>query len=141
MSVAIREPLYIEQALNGLIIYAEEIAQNAWKNPLKIREVVEEMSAYWNLQEKKDWRHNFDNRLMLTYYDQKPETITEEEKMKTIHGLTCYMEEMMRTHGKEETERIQAIQKLITEMDNQWNLPSEQMVSVHEKVEGIIKNL
>lgn len=56
-----------EQALNGLIIYAEEHAQEMWPPLFHIRKIVGEISAYWNLE--KDWQRNFNSRLMLSYYE------------------------------------------------------------------------
>lgn len=72
-----------EQVLNGLIIYAEEHAQEMWPPLFHIRKIVGEISAYWNLE--KDWQRNFNSRLMLSYYDQKAEEISDDERLIVPH--------------------------------------------------------
>lgn len=124
-----------EQALNGLIIYAEEHAQETWPPLFHIRKIVGEISAYWDLE--KDWQRNFNSRLMLSYYDQKAEEISDEERLNTVLGLACYMEEMLRTHGLGEGERILEIKTLIKVIGSKWKLPEEQMKDIDMKVEQI----
>lgn len=122
-----------EQALNGLIIYAEEHAQEMWSPLFHIRKIVGEISAYWDLE--KDWQRNFNSRLMLSYYDQKVEEISDEERLNTVLGLACYMEEMLRTHGLGEGERILEIQTLIKVIGSRWKLQEEQVKDIDMKVE------
>lgn len=126
-----------EQALNGLIIYAEEHAQEMWSPLFHIRKIVEEISEYWNLE--KDWQRNFNSRLMLSYYDQKTEEISDEEKLNTVLGLVCYMEEMLRTHGMGEDDRILEIQTLIKDIGSRWKLPEEQMRNIDMKAEQMAR--
>lgn len=122
-----------EQALDGLIIYTEESALEMWRPLFHIRKIVGEISAYWDLE--KDWQRNFNTRLMLSYYDQKPEEISDEERLNTVLGLECYMEEMLRTHGLGEGERILEIQTLIKVIGSRWKLPEEQVKDIDMKVE------
>ena len=122
-----------EQALNGLIIYAEEHAQETWPPLFHIRKIVGEISVYWNLE--KDWQRNFNSRILLSYYDQKTEEISVEERLNTVQGLVCYMEEMFRTHGMKESERIMEICMLIKDIGSRWNLPEEQMKDIDMKTE------
>lgn len=131
------EKALLETTLNGLKIYAEEAAQDMWEPLRKIRKVVKEMSSYWDMQGEKDWEQSFDNHVLLSYFDQKAEPISEEEKIKVIQGLRYYMEEMNCTHGQEAAERILEIRDLITEMDSRWKFPTEQMKETYEKLERI----
>ena len=126
-----------EQALNGLIIYAEEHAQEIWPPLFHIRKIVGEISAYWDLE--KDWQRNFNSRLLLSYYDQKAEEISDEARMNTVLGLACYMEEMFRTHGLGEGERILEIQMLIKDIGSRWKLPKGQMRDIDMKVEQMTR--
>ena len=96
-----------------------------------------EISAYWNLE--KDWQRNFNSRLMLSYYDQKAEEISDDERLNTVLGLACYIEEMFRTHGLGEGERILEIQTLIKVIGSRWKLPEEQMKNIDMKVEQMAK--
>lgn len=126
-----------EQALNGLIIYAEEHAQEMWPPLFHIRKIVGEISAYWDLE--KDWQRNFNSRLMLSYYDQKAEEISDEDRLNTVLGLACYIEEMFRTHGLGESERIMEICMLIKDIGSRWNLPEEQMKDIDMKAEQMAR--
>ena len=131
----------IETTLNSLAVYAEEIAQDMWKPLMQIKKVVKEMSSFWDMQEEKDWERNFNNHVILSFYDQKAEPITEEEKLKALRGLTYYTEEVNYLYGEEAAERIQEIRKLITEMEFRWKLPAEKMEVTCEKPEQNTGNL
>lgn len=126
-----------EQPLNGLIIYAEEYAQETWQPIFHIKEIIGEISAYWNLE--KDWQRSFNSRLMLSYYDKKAETLSQEERLNTILGLTGYMEELFRTHGQKEIDQIQKIRMLIKEIGFRWKLSEEQMREIDRKAEHMTK--
>lgn len=126
-----------EQALNGLVIYAEEYAQEMWPPLFHIRKIVGEISEYWNLE--KDWQRNFNSRLMLSYYDRKTEEISAEERLNTVQGLACYMEEMFRTHGLGEGERIMEIHMLIKDIGSRWELPEEQLKDIDMKAEQMAR--
>lgn len=131
----------IETTLNSLAVYAEEIAQDMWKPLMQIRKVVKEMSSFWDMQEEKDWERNFNNHVILSFYDQKAEPITEEEKLKALRGLTYYTEEVNYLYGEEAAERIQEIRKLITEMESRWKLPAEKKEVTCKKPEQSTGNL
>ena len=108
-----------------------------WSPLFHIRKIVGEISAYWNLE--KDWQRNFNSRLMLSYYDQKAEKISDDERLNTVLGLACYIEEMFRTRGLGEGERILEIQTLIKVIGSRWKLPEEQMKNIDMKVEQMAK--
>ena len=112
----------IAATLNGLEVYAKEIAQDMRESVMKIRKIIKEMSSYWDMQEEKDWEQSFDNHVLLSSFDQKAEQIPDEEKQRVIQGLVHYIEEMERTHGDEDAERIHEIRQLIAEMAGRWEM-------------------
>lgn len=124
---AYEEKELIAATLNGLEVYAKEIAQDMWEPLIKIREIIKEMSSYWDMQEEKDWERSFDNHVLLSYFDQKAEPIPDEEKKRVIQGLEHYIEEMERTHGDEDAGRIHEIRKLIAEITARWEMNTEQL--------------
>ncbi len=125
---AYEEKELIAATLNGLEVYAKEILQDMWEPLIKIREIIKEMSSYWDMQEEKDWERSFDNHVLLSYFDQKAEPIPDEEKKRVIQGLVHYIEEMERTHGDEDAGRIHEIRQLIAEINARWEMNTDQLL-------------
>lgn len=117
----------IAATLNGLEVYAKEIAQDTWEPLIKIRDIIKEMSSYWDMQEEKDWERSFDNHVLLSYFDRKAEPIPDEEKQRVIQGLVHYIEEMECTHGDEDAGRIHEIRQLIAEITARWEMNTDQL--------------
>ena len=130
-------------AIKGLIVYAEQIASQGKEDEIQqARSLVDALSLYWGVDEKKDWTGEFDVRVQKAC--QKggiPRRQTGLAQLKAVRGLCRYAEEMALAQGVEEIERILEIPDVIRRMGKAWEMSRGDIENACRRIEDIAGSL
>lgn len=111
------------KTMRGLTSYAELLAEQDASSPIvaQVRKIVEELGAYWGVDEKSDWFGKFAKRVLgVTSVN-----IPEKERIATINGLFHYANEMVSAQGADELERILEIPSIIKRVGEAWHMDKD----------------
>ena len=130
-------------AIRGLISYAEQIARQGKDDEIQqVRSLVDALSLYWGVDEKRDWTGEFDERVQQAR--QKgciPRRCSSMIQIKAVKGLCRYAEEMASAQGAEEIERILGIPDVIRRMGKAWAMSRSDIDNTCRKIEDITKSM
>lgn len=133
----------VRAALKGLFIYGEQIAQQGdLEGVRQIRMMVDEISAYWGVDGRKDWTAEFDETIRET--SQKgnvPQHCSHLMQLETVKGLCRYAEEMAEVQGVEEIDRILEVSEIIKRMGQTWEVPTDEIDDICCKIGNITESL
>ncbi len=95
-------------AIKGLTAYAEQIVHQGKDDEIRqVRSLVDALSLYWGMDEKRDWTGEFDERVQQARQRGNiPQRCSNMTRIKSVKGLCRYAEEMASAQGVEEIERI-----------------------------------
>ena len=88
----------------------------------RLRKMIGEMEAYWNLNNKKDREEQFDKTLRRAVQTGRTNRISEEQKIAAVNGLYRYASEMVSAQGVEAAERVKEVQAVIKELADGWDM-------------------
>lgn len=130
-------------ALKGLTIYSEQVVQEGKIDEVQqIRRLVDEISGYWSMDEKKDWTGKFDERIWnVRQKGYMPQHCSDLMQIKAVKGLYRYAEEMAAVQGVEEIDRILEILDVIRHMGNMWEMSSNEIDIVCCRIGDIAEEL
>ena len=130
-------------AIKGLTAYAEQIAHQGKDDEIQqVRSLVDALSLYWGVDEKRDWTGEFDERVQQAR--QKgciPRRCSSMIQIKAVKGLCRYAEEMASAQGAEEIERILEIPDVIRRMGKAWAMSRSDIDNTCRKIEDITKSM
>lgn len=130
-------------AIKGLTAYAEQIAHQGKDDEIQqVRSLVDALSLYWGVDEKRDWTGEFDERVQQAR--QKgciPRRCSSMIQIKAVKGLCRYAEEMASAQGAEEIERILGIPDVIRRMGKAWAMSRSDIDNTCRKIEDITKSM
>lgn len=130
-------------AIKGLTAYAEQIAHQGKDDEIQqVRSLVDALSLYWGVDEKRDWTGEFDERVQQAR--QKgciPRRCSSMIQIKAVKGLCRYAEEMASAQGAEEIERILKIPDVIRRMGKAWAMSRSDIDNTCRKIEDITKSM
>ncbi len=130
-------------AIKGLTSYAEQIAHKGKDDEIQqVRSLVDALSLYWGVDEKRDWTEEFDEKVQQArkkrIIPQRRSSMTWE---KAIKGLCRYAEEMASAQGVEEIERILEILDVIRRMGKEWEMCQSYIENACSKIGDIAEPL
>ena len=132
-------------AIKGLTAYAEQIAHQGKDDEIQqVRSLVDALSLYWGVDEKRDWTGEFDERVQQAR--QKgciPRRCSSMIQIKAVKGLCRYAEEMASAQGVEEIKRILEIPDVISHIGKAWEMgrndieyPCQRIVDIAESLQA-----
>lgn len=130
-------------ALNGLTAYAEQIVHQGKDDEIQqVRSLVDAISGYWGVDEKRDWTGEFDERVQKTR-EQKttPRLPSSTRQMRAVMGLFRYAEEMSTAQGVDEIERILEIPDVIRRLGEAWEMNQCAIENYCGRIENIAESL
>ena len=109
--------------MEGLTSYAELLEKQKSASPAvtQIRRIVDELGAYWDVDEKHNWIGEFAKRAL----GRISVDIQEKDRIATINGLFSYAKEMGSAQGADELERILEIPPVIRQIGEAWNMEKD----------------
>lgn len=130
-------------ALKGLTIYAEQVALQGKSDEVeKIRRMVDEISGYWGVDEKRDWTGEFDKRIReVSQKGHALQHCSSVIQIKAVKGLCRYAEEMAAVQGMEEIGRILEIPDVIRRMGQIWEMSPNEIDGVCRRIGDIAEEL
>ena len=88
----------------------------------RLRKMIGEMEAYWNLNNKKDREEQFDKTLRRAVQTGRTNRVSEEQKIAAVNGLYRYASEMVSAQGAEAADRVKEVQAVIKELADGWDM-------------------
>ncbi len=130
-------------AIKGLAAYAEQIAHQGKDDEIRqVRSLVDALSLYWGVDEKRDWTGEFDERVQQARQRGSiPQRRSSMFRIKAVNGLCRYAEEMASAQGVEEIERILELPDVIRRMGKAWEMCQSDIENACRKIEDIVKSL
>lgn len=109
--------------MEGLTSYAELLEKQEAASPAvtQIRRIVDELGAYWDVDEKHNWISEFTKKVL----GRISVDMQEKDRIATINGLFHYANEMVSAQGADELERILEIPSVIRQMGEAWNMEKD----------------
>lgn len=124
-----QDKLLMETCIKHLIQYAAtiKISRGAQGDESigRLRKIIGEMEAYWDLSERKDREEQFDKTLRRAVQMGRTNRISEKQKIATVNGLYRYASEMVSAQGPEEADRVKEVQSVIRELSDGWDMDQE----------------
>ena len=91
----------------------------------RLRKIIGEMEAYWNLSDRKGRVEQFDKTLRRAVQTGRTNGVSEEQKIAAVNGLYRYASEMISAQGAEAADRIKEVQSVIRELADGWDMDKE----------------
>ena len=88
----------------------------------RLKKMIGEMEAYWDLSERKDREEQFDKTLRRAVQTGRTNRISERQKIATVNGLYRYASEMVSAQGQEAAEQVKEVQSVIRELADGWDM-------------------
>ena len=88
----------------------------------RLRKIIGEMEAYWNLSDRKGRVEQFDKTLRRAVQTGRTNGVSEEQKIAAVNGLYRYASEMVSAQGAEAADRIKEVQSVIRELADGWDM-------------------
>ena len=121
-----QDKLLMETCIKHLIQYAAtiKISRGAQGDESigRLRKIIGEMEAYWNLNNKKDREEQFDKTLRRAVQTGRTNRVSEEQKIAAVNGLYRYASEMVSAQGAEAADRVKEVQAVIKELADGWDM-------------------
>ena len=118
-----QDKLLMETCIKHLIQYAAtiKISRGAQGDESigRLRKIIGEMEAYWNLSDRKGRVEQFDKTLRRAVQTGRTNGVSEEQKIAAVNGLYRYASEMISAQGAEAADRIKEVQSVIRELADQ----------------------
>lgn len=124
-----QDKLLMEMCIKHLTQYAAMIKTNRGaqgdESIERLRKMIGEMEAYWDLSERKDREEQFDKTLRRAVQTGRTNRVSEEQKIAAVNGLYRYASEMVSAQGAEAADRIKEVQSVIRELADGWDMDQE----------------
>lgn len=124
-----QDKLLIEMCINYLTQYAAMIKMNQGEQNDerigRLRKMIGEMEAYWDLSDRKDREVQFDKMLQRAVRTGRTNRLSEEQKIAAVNGLYRYASEMVSAQGAEAADRVKEVQSVIRELADDWDMDKE----------------
>ena len=124
-----QDKLLMETCIKHLIQYAAtiKISRGAQGDESigRLRKIIGEMEAYWDLSERKDREEQFDKTLRRAVQTRRTNQVSEEQKIAAVNGLYRYASEMVSAQGAEAADRVKEVQSVIRELADDWDMDKE----------------
>ena len=121
-----QDKLLMETCIKHLIQYAAtiKISRGAQGDESigRLRKIIGEMEAYWNLSDRKGRVEQFDKTLRRAVQTGRTNGVSEEQKIAAVNGLYRYASEMISAQGAEAADRIKEVQSVIRELADGWDM-------------------
>ena len=121
-----QDKLLMETCIKHLTQYAAMIKTNQGaqsdESIGRLRKMIGEMEAYWNLNNKKDREEQFDKTLRRAVQTGRTNRVSEEQKIAAVNGLYRYASEMVSAQGAEAADRVKEVQAVIKELADGWDM-------------------
>ena len=91
----------------------------------RLKKMIGEMEAYWDLSERKDREEQFDKTLRRAVQTGRANWVSEKQKIATVNGLYRYASEMIFVQGMEAIDRVKEVQSVIRELADGWGMDKE----------------
>ena len=124
-----QDKLLMETCIKHLTQYAAMIKTNQGaqsdESIGRLRKIIGEMEAYWNLSDRKGRVEQFDKTLRRAVQTGRTNGVSEEQKIAAVNGLYRYASEMISAQGAEAADRIKEVQSVIRELADGWDMDKE----------------
>ena len=124
-----QDKLLMETCIKHLIQYAAtiKISRGAQGDESigRLRKIIGEMEAYWNLSDRKGRVEQFDKTLRRAVQTGRTNGVSEEQKIAAVNGLYRYASEMVSAQGAEAADRVKEVQSVIRELADDWDMDKE----------------
>lgn len=124
-----QDKLLMETCIKHLTQYAAMIKMNQGaqsdESIGRLRKMIGEMEAYWDLSARKDREEQFDKTLRRAVQTGRTNRVSEEQKIAVVNGLYRYASEMISAQGAEAADRVKEIQSVIRELADGWDMNKE----------------
>lgn len=124
-----QDKLLMETCIKHLIQYAAtiKISRGAQGDESigRLRKIIGEMEAYWNLSDRKGRVEQFDKTLRRAVQTGRTNGVSEEQKIAAVNGLYRYASEMISAQGAEAADRVKEVQSVIRELADGWDMNKE----------------
>ena len=124
-----QDKLLMDTCIKHLIQYAAtiKISRGAQGDESigRLRKIIGEMEAYWNLSDRKGRVEQFDKTLRRAVQTGRTNGVSEEQKIAAVNGLYRYASEMISAQGAEAADRIKEVQSVIRELADGWDMDKE----------------
>ena len=121
-----QDKLLMETCIKHLTQYAAMIKTNQGaqsdESIGRLRKMIGEMEAYWDLSDRRDREEQFDKTLQRAVQTGRTNRISEEQKIAAVNGLYRYASEMVSAQGVEAAERVKEVQAVIRELADGWDM-------------------
>lgn len=130
-------------SLKGLTAYAEQLAYHNKNDEIRqVRSLVDAISGYWGVDEKRDWTAEFDEKIRhVRETNCLPRFRSTTAQIKALNGLCRYAEEMSWVQGMDEIERIQEIPDIIRRLGKAWGMEQGEIDIPCRKIDEIVESL
>ena len=140
-----QDKLLMETCIKHLIQYAAtiKISRGAQGDESigRLRKIIGEMEAYWNLSDRKGRVEQFDKTLRRAVQTGRTNGVSEEQKIAAVNGLYRYASEMISAQGAEAADRIKEVQSVIRELADGWGMDKEQQPSETREESRFFKDI
>ena len=124
-----QDKLLMETCIKHLTQYAAMIKTNQGaqsdESIGRLRKMIGEMEAYWNLSDRKGRVEQFDKTLRRAVQTGRTNGVSEEQKIAAVNGLYRYASEMISAQGAEAADRIKEVPSVIRELADGWCMDKE----------------
>ena len=124
-----QDKLLMETCIKHLTQYAAMIKTNQGaqsdESIGRLRKMIGEMEAYWDLSDRRDREEQFDKTLRRAVQTGRTNGVSEEQKIAAVNGLYRYASEMISAQGAEAADRIKEVQSVIRELADGWDMDKE----------------
>lgn len=124
-----QDKLLMEECIKHLTQYAAMITINRGtqgnESIERLRKIIGEMEAYWDLSDRKDREEQFDKTLRRAVQTGRTNRVSEKQKIATVNGLYRYASEMISAQGVEAIDRVKEVQSVIRELADGWGMDKE----------------
>ena len=130
-------------AIKGLTSYAEQITHKGKDDEIQqVRSLVDALSLYWGVDEKRDWTGEFDEKVQQARQKRNiPRRCSSLTRLKAVKGLCRYAEEMAAAQGIEEIERILEIPDVIRRMGKAWEMCRSDIENACREIGDVVESL
>ncbi|MFQ9018007.1 MAG: hypothetical protein ACLR7G_11210 [[Clostridium] symbiosum] len=124
-----QDKLLMETCIKHLTQYAAMIKMNQGEQSDesigRLRKMIGEMEAYWDLSDRKDREVQFDKMLQRAVQTGRTNRVSEEQKIAAVNGLYRYASEMVSAQDAEAADRVKEVQSVIRELADDWDMDKE----------------
>lgn len=124
-----QDKLLMEMCIKHLTQYAAMLKMNQGaqsdESIGRLRKVIGELEAYWNLSDRKGLVEQFDKTLRRAVQTGRTNWVSEEQKIAAVNGLYRYASEIISAQGAEAADRVKEVQSVIRELADGWDMNKE----------------